>query len=401
MSSAAPIVLSPDLVQLAAEYEVEVRVGIGAFLLVHGVPFVDSNRSIQRGTLVTPLAVELGKVIPGGGAHQAHLVGGLPCDVNGAPLVNILSSRERLALAENLWVDCSFSTKERADLPFGYTDYRAKMTRYINILSAPARALDSTLQIVARPITWQIDDSPFIYTDTASSRSGYSAVAAKLRKQRVAIVGLGGTGSYLLDLLARCPVQEIHIFDGDVLKQHNVFRSPGMVGYFDLLEPVMKVNYYAGRYGNLRRGVVPHAVYVNDENVSELGAFDFVFVAVDRVAARKVICEYLLARGIPFIDCGMHVDIGVDQTSLYGQVRTTLCTPAKNDHFAQKVPVGGDDGDDIYASNIQIAELNCLNAAMAVYRWKLQLGFYAARPAKPHSLVFVVDSGLLSQGDYA
>jgi molybdopterin/thiamine biosynthesis adenylyltransferase len=401
MSSAAPIVLSADLEQLATEFEVEVRVGIGAFLLVHGVPFVDSNKSIRRGTLVTPLSVELGKVVPGGGQHQAWLVGGLPCDINGTPLVNILSSKERQALAEDLWVDCGFSTKERADLPYGYTDYRAKMIRYINILSAPARALDKTLQIVARPITWKVEDSPFIYTDTASSRSGYSAVAAKLRKQRIAIVGLGGTGSYALDLLARCPVQEIHLFDGDILKQHNIFRSPGMVNYFDLLEPVLKVDYYAGRYGQLRRGVVPHAVYVTDENVTELGSFDFVFVAVDKVAARKIICEYLLAQGIPFIDCGMHVDMGADQSSLYGQVRTTLCTPSKSDHFAKKVPVGGDDGDDIYASNIQIAELNCLNAVMAVYRWKVHLGFYSSRPEKLHSLVFVTDSGFLAQGDYA
>lgn len=400
MSSAAPIALSPDLERFATEYEVEVRVGIGAFLLVHGVPFVDSDRNIQRGTLVTPLAVELGKVVPGGGAHQAWLIGGLPCDINGAPLIGILSSKDRQALGENLWVDCGFSTKERQDLPYGYADYRAKMIRYINILAAPARVLDPNLQIVARPITWNIEDSPFIYTDTASSRAGYSAVAAKLRNQRLAIVGLGGTGSYALDLLARCPVREIHLFDGDVLKQHNIFRSPGMVNYFDLLEPVLKVDYYARQYGKLRRGVVSHGVYVDDVNVSELASFDFVFVAVDKVAGRKVICEYLLANGIPFIDCGMHVDMAADKASLYGQVRTTLCTATKHDHYALKVPAGGKDGDDIYASNIQIAELNCLNAALAVYRWKVHCGFYFSTSAREHSLVFATQSAFLAQGDY-
>jgi hypothetical protein len=399
LSSAGRIALSPDLEQLATEFEVEVRVGNGAFLLVHGVPFVDSSRIIQRGTLVTPLAVELGKVVPGGGAHQAWLMGGQPCDINGKPLTGIIVSG-RHALAENLWVDCAFSTKERPDLPYGYPDYRSKMLRYIQIISAPARNLDPNIRIVARPIAWNVEDSPFIYTDTASSRAGYSAVAAKLRNQRLAIVGLGGTGSYALDLLARCPVREIHLFDGDILKQHNIFRSPGMVSYFDLLEPVSKVDYYSSRYGQLRRGIVPHRVYVDDQNVSELASFDFVFVAVDKVAARKVICEYLLANGIPFIDCGMHVDMAVNQQSLYGQVRTTLCTPSKNDHYAKKVPAGGKDDDDIYASNIQIAELNCLNAVLAVYRWKVHCGFYFSAGAREHSLVFATQSAFLAQGDY-
>ena len=32
---------------------------------------------------------------------------------------------------------------------------------------------------------------------------------------KVAVIGLGGTGSYLLDALAKCPVAEIHLYDDD------------------------------------------------------------------------------------------------------------------------------------------------------------------------------------------
>ena len=32
--------------------------------------------------------------------------------------------------------------------------------------------------------------------------------------------------------------------------------------------------------------------------------------------------------------------------------------------------------DDLYVSNIQIAELNALNAALAVMKWKGELGYY-------------------------
>jgi hypothetical protein len=60
--SANPISLSPDVLRLAAEHEIEVRVGVGAFLLVHGVPYIDNNQAVQRGTLITPMEVEAGQV---------------------------------------------------------------------------------------------------------------------------------------------------------------------------------------------------------------------------------------------------------------------------------------------------------------------------------------------------
>jgi hypothetical protein len=41
------------------------------------------------------------------------------------------------------------------------------------------------------------------------------------------------------------------------------------------------------------------------------------------------------------------------------------------------VPVKAGGDDDLYASNIQIAELNMLNAVLAVIRWKKHFGFYA------------------------
>lgn len=38
--------------------------------------------------------------------------------------------------------------------------------------------------------------------------------------------------------------------------------------------------------------------------------------------------------------------------------------------------MAGGEGDDPYATNVQVVELNALNAAMAVARWKRLLGFY-------------------------
>lgn len=47
--------------------------------------------------------------------------------------------------------------------------------------------------------------------------------------------------------------------------------------------------------------------------------------------------------------------------------------------------------DDVYKSNIQIAELNALNAALAVLRFKQIRGFYAG-PAPLNQLLMTLDN---------
>ena len=55
----------------------------------------------------------------------------------------------------------------------------------------------------------------FAYHDMATTRSGIGAATSKLLANRIAIIGIGGTGAYILDLLAKVPIREIHIYDGD------------------------------------------------------------------------------------------------------------------------------------------------------------------------------------------
>ena len=51
--------------------------------------------------------------------------------------------------------------------------------------------------------------------------------------KKVVIVGLGGTGGYLLDLLAKTPIEEIHLYDDDIFGTHNAFRAPGAASLDD------------------------------------------------------------------------------------------------------------------------------------------------------------------------
>jgi hypothetical protein len=63
---------------------------------------------------------------------------------------------------------------------------------------------------------------------------------------------------------------------------------------------------------------------------------------------------------------------------LTGLVRVTTSTTDKRDHVRENRRISFKDGgkDNLYAKNIQIADLNALNAALAVIRWKKLCGFY-------------------------
>src|SRR5579864_4493379 len=157
------------------------------------------------------------------GDHVALWAGDYPCDSKGAQLtklVNNASMQEQIK--PELVASHSFSQKPTG----GYPDYYEKMTAYIRMLEGEARALDANAMSQTFPLV-KLDDeeSVFCYLDNASSRAGITAINEKLKKNRVAIVGLGGTGAYVLDLVAKTLVGEVHLYDGDNLLQHNAFRS--------------------------------------------------------------------------------------------------------------------------------------------------------------------------------
>ena len=366
--SHSPISRSDDLRRLEAEgYEIEVRSG---HLLMRSVPYITSRRTVGRGTLVASLTLE-GDVTGKPDDHVAKWSGEVPCDSEGSPLNLIIQTHERCPLGEGIVVDHSFSRKP----PQGYEDYYEMMTTYANIISGPVHSIDpnATARTFAAPD--QVgDDSVFKYADTASSRAGITAISEKLNVGAVAIVGLGGTGSYILDLVAKTPVAEIHLFDGDLFGQHNAFRSPGAPHVEELRSSPTKSEYFKKVYSNIRRNIVAHGS-VEDDTVMRLKQMAFVFIAVDQGRSRRLVVDRLKEFGVPFIDVGMGV-LEVDGT-LTGQLRVTISTNQDRDRLREVLPLADHVGVDDYSSNIQTADLNALNAALAVIRWKKQSEFYA------------------------
>lgn len=360
---------SPDLKRLRDEgYEIEIR---GGYLLIHHIPYVDQNKQIQFGVLVSTLDNIQDHVI--------FFTGENPCEIDGTVITAIQHINNSSVLNNTITVNRSFSNKPNG----GYQNYYEKIKRYADLISAPAKYLDpSVTEKTFKVIPDSGNETVFQYIDTNSSRANIEVINAKLERQKIAIIGLGGTGAYILDLVAKTPVKEIHLYDGDSFDQHNAFRSPGAASMNDLCENPRKVSYYQKLYSSMHKYIHAHDYYVREENLKELDQMDYVFVCVDRNAARKLITDYLVSVGVAFSDVGLGVNVVDDK--LTGAVRVTSATREKNDHLPFRI-FSEDSDNNEYATNIQIAELNALNAIFAILKWKKILGIYVDLENEHHS----------------
>jgi hypothetical protein len=392
--SQKPISHSADLTHLRDEgYDLEIRAG---HLLVKDVPYVAAGRIVKRGILVMPLKLA-GDMTVKPENHVAHFIGEFPSRADGTPITTIgEKGNGRTKLGEGVEIDHTFSAKP---MPSGsYENYYDKVTQYVTLLSGYAQKIEQGATAKTfRPVAARAEEETvFKYIDTASTRAEIGAVTAKLATvKKVAIVGVGGTGSYVLDLVAKTPVREIHLFDGDDFLQHNAFRSPGAPSLEELVAKPKKAAYLKGIYDKMRNGIFVHESYVGPENVEDLRDMSFVFMCLEGPAKRLII-EKLEEFGLPFIDVGMGVYLS--EGFLGGILRVTTSTPAQRDHVRKRVSFAGDADRNEYATNIQIAELNALNAALAVIKWKKLAGFYQDLDFE-HQCTYTIGGNMLRNED--
>ncbi len=365
---------SADLERLvAAGYELELT-GDG-YLLVRNVPYLDEHRAVQRGIVVTKLELNGDVTIIPVEDHVAYFIGSTPYRWNGEKLTPLAEAN--LSLADGRIAHFSMSLKcPTADR---YPDYYAKVEYHVQNIETEAKQVDpaATAQTYG-PCTINSDEWPFEYADTASGRAGIGAINGRLAGQRIAVVGLGGTGSYILDLVAKCPVDEIHLYDGDRFSSHNAFRAPGAASLEEVRIGRPKVERYAEHYSQMKRRIRPHPYHIDEVNVSELGSVDFVFLAIDGGATKLAIVDALETMGKPFVNASMGVKKPGAGDKLQAIVEVNGSTVDERDSFRQKVDFGEIDPDDPYMENIQVADLNALNAAMAVLWWKKWAGIYVS-----------------------
>ncbi|MCW4013974.1 MAG: ThiF family adenylyltransferase, partial [Candidatus Bathyarchaeota archaeon] len=314
-----------------------------------------------------------------------------PCDSNGVKIPYLINSTQNHLIESGLVANFSFSQKPKG----GYNDYYEKMTTYIRMLESHVHVIDNSITSKTFPvIRSESDASIFRYYDTASSRASTISLNEKLNKDKIAIIGLGGTGAYIFDLIAKINVKEIHLFDGDTFLQHNAFRCPGAPSVEDLEKKLTKVEHFSEIYSQMRRGIIIHPYYLDQSNAVELASMNFVFICIDDGTAKKIIIDYLVGNDISFIDVGIGLEL--NDNSLSGIVRVTTVTTSYNEHISDRISFTPPE-ENVYSNNIQIADINSLNATLAVIKWKQICGYYADLPQSHHIVYSIFTNKIVNE----
>jgi hypothetical protein len=369
MSSSPTAPDSPVDKLLAEGYDLVLQHG---HLVVRRIPYRSTSGVREDGKLVLPIAENGGSISSGISDHTIWFSGESPLGHSGNSLGSAFNPPRDIG--QGNVADFQLSFKPESGIYPGITD---KIRTYAHILSSPAKSLRP--EVTATPgAAFQVveDNLPLVYRDTNTTRAGLVALNNLFRGHTIAIVGVGGTGSYILDQVAKTWVDRIILIDGDVLENHNAFRAPGAASLETLQANRNKAEYFAEEYSRMHTDITAYPANLTIANVEFLESATFVFLAAADSQERPEIMSWLRERGKPFIDVGM--SISQTETGLTGLAKVHAYLPGAHTALPSKPSAAPDDG---YASNIQIADLNALNAVLAVIRWKRYLGFYATESA--------------------
>jgi len=357
-------------------------------LVVRDIPYLDSNRQLQTAAIIAKLEF-IDQDCVKQTDHQVFFSGSAPHSLDGTPIPNLGGGSAHFPLSEaskDVVIQRSFSNKPTKTGEF--EDFFEKIESYVRIISGPAIELYAVTPYTFRIVTDVLSNSPFKFQDTLTSRAEIMDLTATFKVDVIAVIGLGGTGAYVLDFIVKTPVREVRAFDPDAFHVHNAFRSPGRLDPAELGKT--KAEVYGARYENFRTGLAAVPKLIDDSSAEDLDGVAFAFVCVDKGPSRAGIFELLISKRIPFIDVGM----GLRRTNgaLTGMLRTTYYSLEHAENVRAKGLADlADNEDDLYRTNIQIAELNALNACLAVTRFKQLRGFYFEEVPYYHLLFEVGD----------
>ena len=357
-------------------------------IVAEGVPCLLANRKVGSCTIEKSYDPESGQPDSriGDAAHAVRITpneshDGLVYDADGTCIGNHIGGDRRT------WSNISIR-KGSQDSPEDDVSPSDVIHRYakqiVGAVSAAGYHRPSALTV----------PNPFKIPNTSEARAGIESIQNRIRDQRIAIVGLGGTGAYVLDLIAKTPVSEIHLLDADHADWHNFMRAPGAPTADEVASqqaaPFVKVEYYHSKYAFLREGIHAHAVRVDSSTMFaeflSVHPVDYAFVCIDQRAdsdspRQDVVYAALSEAGVPFIDSG--VSITLDNCAVGGAI-TTGAYAAGSLAWQQGVPNASVRGNLPGYRNVQLPEVNALAASLAVMEWRRRTGQYVSE--SPSSL---------------
>ncbi len=142
---------------------------------------------------------------------------------------------------------------------------------------------------------------------------------ARLRTLRLGVVGCSGTGSVVIELLARLGTGALVLVDDDLVEDRNVTRIPNSKRS-DVGRPKVDVLAEAVRSMGLGTEVVPLNLNLfAPEAVRAIAACDAVFGCVDTAEGRHLLNRLATFYLVPYFDLGVHLAAdgkgGIDEAS--------------------------------------------------------------------------------------
>ena len=342
-------------------------------LTVGPIPYRLSGGGVAHGSLICHLARIGGDIAPPNDHTAAWIGDEVPHHRGGRPMDRLIIDQSRNTWSNGATSICVMSRRG----PEPYPNYGQKMVTYARLIAREAVAhwrATSPGVIAVKDVNHLVDH------ETGLNRARVGHLNALLAKENVAVIGAGGTGGHIVDLVSKSNVQQIDIYDPDYVSVHTQLRWPGIVERRNVEEKTNKAEYLAALYARrTNRNIRGHPFAIDKENLTFLNGKTMVFVTIDNGPARRAILTGLADIGVNFIDCG--IDLQGNDGPLTASLRIIRCqdeqSPEKRSELATLAPGGADAADDdLYAQNIQTGEMNSLNATLAVIAWKQGIGFY-------------------------
>ena len=171
---------------------------------------------------------------------------------------------------------------------------------------------------------------------------------AKIQKQTVALIGLGGVGGYALENLVRSGIQNLIIVDYDTIDLTNLNRqiitTQNNIGQKKVTEAQKRALTI-----NPLLNIIPLDLYLNEENFEELFKYhiDYIIDACDSINTKKMLIKEASNRNIKLISCmgtGNKLDPSllkittIDKTS-YDPLAKIIRKYIKDNQLSNKLPV--------------------------------------------------------------
>ena len=191
-----------------------------------------------------------------------------------------------------------------------------------------------------------------------------------LAQERVTIVGLGGVGAWIADLVVKADPREVHSWDYDCIEPKNILRMPGGSDPNVWIDRP-KAEWFQETYSIIHKNVHGHNARVLPENVREVvEKTTFAFVAMDDADDRMMVCDTLANVGIPFVVVGLSLVRKEKRVKVSMRIVTAHVGVSS---WRVAVPQVGQAGQDDYGS-LDLPDVYSMAAGWAIQSWRKMRG---------------------------